>query len=172
MSNKWQARNLFGEPFTSEFLKEYELVEKIHFLHRAWRYRLISEKFGVSFLLNSNLSGLTALDIGANRGIFSYWMHKKVGSNGKVIVFEPQPELNQELHALRNAFSLPRLEIAKVGLSSVTQKMKMYRPKTHWGGASVETGANDKSREAFEVEVRTLDSLQITLDIPIFSIVT
>jgi len=32
MSNKWQARNLFGEPFTSEFLKEYELVEKNTFL--------------------------------------------------------------------------------------------------------------------------------------------
>jgi hypothetical protein len=41
-------------------------------------------------------------------------MHKKIGSNGKVIAFEPQPELNQELHALRDAFSVPRLEIAKV----------------------------------------------------------
>ena len=36
--------------------------------------------------------------------------------------------------------------------------MKMYRLKNHWGGASVETGANDKSLEEFEVEVRTLDS--------------
>ncbi|MBU62249.1 MAG: hypothetical protein CMI26_07085 [Opitutae bacterium] len=132
--------------------------EKIHFWHRAWRYRLISEKFGVSFLLNSNLSGHTALDIGANRGIFSYWMHKKVGSNGKVIAFEPQPELNKELHALRDAFSLPRLEIAPVGLSSVSQKMKMYRPKNHWGAASVETGASDESLEQFEVDVITLDS--------------
>jgi FkbM family methyltransferase len=132
--------------------------EKIHFWHRDWRYRLISEKFGVSFLLNSNLNGHTALDIRANRGIFSYWMHKKVGSNGKVIAFEPQPELNQELHALRNAFSLPRLEIAKVGLSSVSQKMKMYRPKNHWGGASVQTGASDESLEQFEVDVITLDS--------------
>jgi len=134
------------------------LRERLHFLHRAWRYRLISEKFGVSFLLRSKLQGHTVLDIGANRGIFSYWMHKKVGSNGKVIAFEPQPELNQELHALRDAFSLPRLEIAKVGLSSVSQKMKMYRPKNHWGGASVETRASDESLEEFEVEVTTLDS--------------
>ena len=134
------------------------LWKKIHFLHRAWRYRLVSERFGVSYLLNSDLSGGTALDIGANRGIFSYWMHKKVGSNGKVIAFEPQPELNQELHALRDAFSLPRLEIAKIGLSSVSQKMKMYRPQNHWGAASVETGASNKSLEEIEVDVITLDS--------------
>jgi len=134
------------------------LWEKIHFWHRAWRYRLISEKFGVSFLLQSKLQGHTVLDIGANRGIFSYWMHKKVGFNGKVIAFEPQPELHHELHDLRAAFSLSRLEIANIGLSSTTKKMKMYRPKNHWGAASVETGESNESLEKIEVDVITLDS--------------
>ena len=66
---------------------------RLHFLHRAWRYRLRSEKFGVSFLLSRDLTGKTAVDIGANWGIYSYWMHGLVGAEGHVIAFEPQPEL-------------------------------------------------------------------------------
>ena len=86
---------------------------------------MISERFGVSFLLSLDLNGSTALDIGANRGIFSYWMHKKVGSNGKVIAFEPQRELVHGLYALKDAFSMQRLEIADIGLSSEKKTMKM-----------------------------------------------
>ena len=132
--------------------------QKIHFLHRAWRYRLVSERFGISFLLNSDLNGSTALDIGANRGIFSYWMHKKVGLNGRVIAFEPQPELTQKLHALKNTFSMLRLEIADIGLSSENKTMKMYRPKNHWGGATIESSSSSDSLEELDVNVKTLDS--------------
>ena len=66
------------------------IVEKAHFLHRAWRYRLRGDKFGVSFLRTRNLAGKTAVDIGAHRGVYSYWMHKQVGTRGSVIAFEPQ----------------------------------------------------------------------------------
>jgi len=133
-------------------------MQRLHFLHRAWRYRLISERFGVSFLLSLDLHGYTALDIGANRGIFSYWMHKKVGSSGKVIAFEPQGELVQGLYALKDAFSMQRLEIANVGLSSEKKAMKMFRPKDHWGGATVEDRFSDDSVEELEISVTTLDS--------------
>ena len=130
------------------------LFERLHFLHRAWRYRLRSEKFGVSFLLGRELSGKTAIDIGANQGIYSYWMHKKVGPHGTVVAFEPQPELVTHLKRLKASFALDRLEIAGWGLSSVSEEKQLARPK-HWGFASLERQTGDV--EYLKIQVTTLD---------------
>ena len=43
--------------------------KKIHLLHEFRIYRLISERFGISFLLNSDSSGRTVLGIRPNREI-------------------------------------------------------------------------------------------------------
>ena len=134
------------------------LWEKYHFLHRAWRYRLISEKFGVQYLLKLDLTGKLCIDIGANRGIFSYWMHQKIGPNGKVIAFEPQEELNTKLKELRTSFRLSQLEIAGLGLSCLEQTLRMTRPVNHWGGASVENPGSSGECDEFDIKVTTLDS--------------
>lgn len=41
-------------------------------LHRVWRYRLNAEKDSVAYLLAQDLKGTTALDIGANKGIYIF----------------------------------------------------------------------------------------------------
>jgi FkbM family methyltransferase len=132
------------------------VFERTHFLHRAWRYRLHSDKFGVSFLLSRELTGATTVDVGANRGIYSYWMHKKVGQEGTVVAFEPQPELNLQLNRLKSAFNLKRLEIAGLGLSSAEQERQLMRPRNHWGGASLEVAPNAES-DVMNVQLTTLD---------------
>ena len=132
--------------------------EKYHFLHRAWRYRLVSEKFGVRYLLKMNLNEKSCIDIGANRGIFSYWMHKKINPRAKVYAFEPQTELNNQLKDLKKTFKLNCLEIAETGLSSVNQTLKMTRPIKHWGGASVGNPGSIGDCELFDVDLITLDS--------------
>jgi FkbM family methyltransferase len=133
--------------------------ERVHFLHRAWRYRLKSEKFGVSFLRSRDLKGRTAVDIGANLGIYSYWMCRCVGEEGHVIGFEPQPELAAHLKNLRETFRLHRLEIAEVGLSSRESELTLRRPKAHWGGASFEAQWTDASTyDLLPVKVTTLDA--------------
>jgi FkbM family methyltransferase len=134
------------------------LWDKCHFLHRAWRYRLISEKFGVQYLLKLKLTGKICIDIGANRGIFSYWMHQKIGPNGKVIAFEPQEELNTKLKELRTSFRLSQLEIAGIGLSCRKQTLRMIRPINHWGGASVENTGSLGESEEFDIKLIKLDS--------------
>jgi FkbM family methyltransferase len=132
---------------------------RLHFLHRAWRYRLRSEKFGVSFLLSRDLAGKTAVDIGANFGIYSYWMHGRVGAEGHVIAFEPQPELADHLRDLRDCFRLDRLEIAAMGLSSNEGALTLRRPKSHWGGASFEEpGQTSGDVDLITANVTTLDA--------------
>jgi len=71
---------------------------------RVWRYRLRTEKDDIRFLLNKDLKGDTVIDIGANKGIYSYWMSKKVGEEGKVVAFEPQPKLMDHLTQLKADF--------------------------------------------------------------------
>lgn len=118
------------------------LYERGHFLVRAWRYRLWGESFGISFLRSLDLRHKTVVDIGANRGIYSYWMHSQVGAKGQVIAFEPQPELAAYLHNLKAGFGLNTLQIAEVGLSSKPGELTLRRPQNHWGNASFEWHQN------------------------------
>lgn len=134
------------------------LLRRVRFLHSAWRYRLRTERFPLSYLLSQDLEGTTAIDIGANRGIYSYWLHRRVGATGRVIAFEPQPELQTHLAKLRESFGLARLEIAGMGLSSESGSMTLRRRRSHWGGASFDLHQEDRDDlESFSVQVTTLD---------------
>ena len=69
----------------------------LRWIFRAWRYRLLIEKPEIIFLLNHLKLGQVVLDIGAHKGAYTYWMSNRVGESGRVIAFEPQPELNSYL---------------------------------------------------------------------------
>lgn len=132
------------------------LFDRLHALHRFWRYRLRTERTELAFLLGRDLRGHTVVDIGANRGSYSYWMHKAVGAQGNVVAFEPQPELTTYLQDLRTSFRLNRLTIVPAGLSSHSEQTQLVRPKHHWGGASLHIAANE-STDIVPITLTTLD---------------
>ena len=103
-----------------------------------------------------DLRGATVVDVGANRGIYSYWMHRATRPNGRVIAFEPQPELVTYLEDLKASFGLDRLDIVAAGLSSRPGTAQLVRPKTHWGGASLDLEPREDT-DLIEIEIRTLD---------------
>lgn len=113
------------------------LYESLHMMHRAWRYKNRTERDEVRFMLAQDLRGKLVLDIGANAGIYSYWMSKAVGAQGRVIAFEPQPEMIEALKKLRHSFRFPHLEIAETGLSDKPGEAEMRRQMAHLGGASI-----------------------------------
>ena len=45
--------------------------------------------------------GDTAVDIGAWRGAYTYWMVKAVGPQGRVVCFEPQPAMISYLRKIK-----------------------------------------------------------------------
>ncbi|WP_185154114.1 FkbM family methyltransferase [Fulvivirga sp. M361] len=131
-------------------------------IHRFWRYRLRAEKESVRFLLEQNLEGSTLIDIGANKGIYTYWLSKKAGKNGKVFSFEAQPELEDHLIEVKKAFHLTNTRIESVGLSSEQGKSYIYRSKIGAGGASIEKQFSNDSKELenlekIGIELTTLD---------------
>lgn len=129
--------------------------QKTHMLHSAWHYRLNTEKNDIYFLLNQELEGKTVIDIGANKGIYSYWMSKKVGPKGKVFAFEPQPELEKQLQDLKKSFKLDNLAIINKGLSCVKGREKLFRPEPGSGAASLHN--NCPNWQAIDVDITTLD---------------
>src|SRR5688572_11049838 len=68
-----------------------------HFILRCLRYRFRTERLHLRTMTLLNLKGATVIDIGANRGIYCFWMVRAVGSNGRVIAFEPQPEMHDTI---------------------------------------------------------------------------
>ncbi len=127
-------------------------------LHSAWHYRLNTEKNDIRFLLSLNLKGKTLIDIGANRGIYSYWMGKTVGPEGKVIAFEPQPELETHLLEFKVAFKFNNLSVIRKGLSSNAGLQHLFRSEPGSGGASLNKRQGTEDRQAIPVDVTTLDS--------------
>ncbi len=132
------------------------IFERAHAYHRVWRYRLRTERQEIAYLLSRDLHGATVADIGANRGIYSYWMHKAVAPDGNVVAFEPQPELAAYLRELKVALGLNRLTVVETALSSSTGERRLVRPRIHWGAGSLELEPGS-GMDALTVATTTLD---------------
>lgn len=133
------------------------MFEKLHMRHRFGRYRFKSEVPDIRYVRESNLQGKTLLDIGANQGIYCYYLSRKAGPQGKVFAFEAQPELGNHLQSVKESFNLDNLQIVNKGLSSEPGTLKMARSKVGSGGASFHY-PTDEGLEELEVPVITLDN--------------
>jgi FkbM family methyltransferase len=134
------------------------LVQRLHTLHRLVRYRWRTERAELRYVLGRNFRGGSVFDVGAHRGVYSYWMHRRFRQGTRVVAFEPQPELVRFLEDFKQAFRLDRMLISPVGLSSRTGTLRMRRPPRHWGGATFDEFCFDNHEaEAFDVSVTTID---------------
>lgn len=142
----------------AEGIRRMSLYERLHMYHRLLRYRWRTERAELRFLLRRRYSGGSAFDIGAHRGIYSYWMHRQFCDGTQVVAFEPQAELVQHLVRFKQAFRLDRMLIEPLALSSHSGTLQMRRPRHHWGAATVDEYCHsDNHTEAFEVPVTTID---------------
>lgn len=73
------------------------------------------------------------LDIGANKGIYSYWLSRAVGPRGRVMAFEPQPEMAEYIRRRR----LQNVEVFNVALSDRTGLGGLSRKRVGDGSASL-----------------------------------
>lgn len=109
-------------------------------------------------LLSYDLDGKQALDIGGNHGIYSYWLSKAVGVTGRVHVFEPQPELVEEINSVVAWLALKNVSVISTALSDKASEKTLYRSRVGDGSASLESNniERDQSR-AVTVRTSTLD---------------
>jgi len=131
--------------------------ERMHMRHRRMRYEYKSEKPSLAFLQSLDLRGSTLIDVGANRGVYTWIMSECAGPEGRVYAFEPQPELNEHLESLKLAFGLDNVTVTGQGLSSEPGVLELQRSRVGAGQAGVNLPAGTFD-EVLEVPVTTLDS--------------
>ena len=134
------------------------ILQKLHMVLRCWRYRFKSEVHSIKYVRSLDLSDTTMLDIGSNKGIYSIYMSRAAGKNGKVIAFEAQPELKQFLTQVRSSFNLKNLEVVNTALSSECGTMTLQREFVGSGAASFNFyDQANHDLDSIEVAVITLD---------------
>jgi FkbM family methyltransferase len=133
-------------------------IERLHTFHRLLRYRWRTERAELRYLLGRKIRGGSVLDIGAHRGVYSYWMHRSFRDGTRIVAFEPQPELAQFLTEFKQVFRLERMQVEAVGVTSRTGTLRLRRPPMHWGAATFdEFSFADREAETLDVPVTTID---------------
>ena len=132
-------------------------MEKMHYYHRFWRYWNRTEPDTIHFIKEEFSIGGVALDIGANKGIVTYFLGKQAGSSGKVHAFEPQPEMGGQIRRVAASFELEDIvKVYSIGLSDHEETATLYRGKP--GGTANFIKAAKWQTDSVEVEVIPLDS--------------
>src|SRR4029453_19596339 len=90
----------------------------MRFLVRCLRDRYRTERLPIRTLMGLNLSGATVLDIGANKGIYSFWMARAVGEAGRVLAFEPTPEMRIYIEDSKANFGWRNVTVFETALSN------------------------------------------------------
>ena len=135
------------------------MLERYLLTYRAWRYRLRAEPDEIALVLRQLKPGDVAVDIGAHKGAFTYWMNHCVGSTGRVFAFEPQPLLAEQLQRLTARWT-SRVTVKNAALSSQAGEVTLHVPSRQPSpGASLE---NRAGWESYRVPATTLDEFFLT----------
>lgn len=123
---------------------------------RAWRYRLRLDRREINYLLRHLSTGQCAVDVGAHKGAYTYWLQRAVGPHGRVFAFEPQPELADRLRATLAASGVTHVRVENLGLSDRCGSAVLVQPPGSTCSATLEKRSGIHSSRT--VQVVTLDS--------------
>ena len=98
--------------------------------------------------------GMTVIDVGANIGLYSLLAGRKVGPAGRVIAFEPVPEIFDRLqkHILLNG--LTNVTVSRIAVSDTNGSSRLFLGKTGSSGSLF----RQESSRSIAVDTETLDS--------------
>lgn len=141
-----------------------KLLEQLKLLFRARKYRYRNDPGEIAYLLAKLKKGETALDIGAHKGAYLYYMRQQVGAGGKIYAFEPQSILYKYLLKIKKVFAWDNLTIEHAALSDAPGKLSLYLPlhkskknKTSPGASLLKHAEGTQSVVNETVEVLCLD---------------
>lgn len=102
--------------------------------------------------------GDVAIDVGAYKGGYTYWMRHSVGESGLVVCFEPQPSLAAYLRRCVRAFGWTNVGVEELALSSTEGGGMLYVPNGKPSpGASLVGASLPSGSQGYPVRTGTLD---------------
>jgi FkbM family methyltransferase len=106
--------------------------------------------------------GDTVIDVGAHIGLYTLIAAKRVGSSGKVIAIEPDPDNFKILRKNILLNQLSNVEALECAVYSTREKLKLFLPEVEQGRTIFNTVMQDRagrSNNFLEVEANTLDNI-------------
>jgi FkbM family methyltransferase len=138
-------------------LRAWLTTESIRFRIRALKARFRDQKAEFDTIGRHVRPDDIVCDIGANKGGFVYWLSRWVG-NGRVIAFEPQPDLARGLASVCRAVGLRNVQVEAKAVYSHSGEQDLFLPTGHGPGASLhQAGLTTQDFETLSVPLVTLD---------------
>jgi len=137
------------------------MKELIKYIYRGFRFRYIVDPNEINYIINHLDKGQIAVDIGANKGGYLYWMQKRVQKNGKIFAFEPQNKLFKYLKRICELAKYKNVVVENMGLSSDEAEVSFFVPKSKKGdspGARIDFLNDGTVYEESKIQTTTLDS--------------
>ena len=103
--------------------------------------------------------GMTVLDVGANLGLYTAYLARAVGPAGRVIAFEPDPDLFALLRENCAANAVANVDARNLALGAAHGRMVLSRLTLNSGDNHLGDAADSAFRRPLEVEVAALDAL-------------
>lgn len=117
-----------------------------------------------AFLRSLDYRGLTVYDVGAFQGVLTLFFGQRVGSDGKVIAFEPHPLNYQRVVENVGLNDLRNVTIRNVGVGKASGEFELVAPAggltgraSATAGAKQELEAKGLGTQTFRVPVISLD---------------
>jgi FkbM family methyltransferase len=101
---------------------------KSRFIYRALKARYRDQRPEIKAALTALGTGDAAVDAGAHKGAYVYWLQKAVGPSGRVFAFEPQPRLAQYLRTVCARMKWRNVSISDCALSDAVGTGTLYVP--------------------------------------------
>lgn len=132
---------------------------KARFFYRALKARYRGERQEIAAVLRGLAPGDVAVDAGAHKGAYTYWMRRAVGEGGRVFAFEPQARLAAYLTALGASLRWENVSVRECALSDRAGLGTLRVPRVGSSqGAALSDGAAGQDEEAVPVRLATLDA--------------
>jgi FkbM family methyltransferase len=112
--------------------------------------------------------GDTVVDVGAHIGLYTLIAANRVGSSGKVIAIEPDPENFKILKKNVLLNQLSNVEALECAVYSTKEKLKLFLPELEEGRTIFNTVMQDRARTSnnfLEVEANSLDNILQSINI-------
>ena len=103
--------------------------------------------------------GMTVVDVGANIGLYTLHLAGLVGPSGRVISFEPDPDLVPLLRDNCDANGAGNVEIHPMALGAGAEAMLLHRMAFNSGDNHLGPRGRPALRRPIEVRVEALDTL-------------
>ena len=131
---------------------------RLRFLYRALRARFRDQRREIQAILGALRPDGLGVDVGAYKGSYVLWMSRGV-REGRVVAFEPQPELAAYLRSACASLSLRNVTVESAGVSDHSGGGTLWvKGEGTWPGASFESIVSTRGHG------RRLDVTVVSLD--------